>query len=1117
MEYWFGKSKEELYENTEAINSDVYFFISEKAPVMHSGIHIYSYPRYDKEDKKDLVNFISGGKLISYRLPYDYPGEYHNDSTDEKKSGGYLLIRHYCKYDETAKEKDLIFYVLYTNLLPVKYYHFVKTEGMEKTYSNEVSKKDIADYEFFKYRIPFYLKYTLTVMEGYEIEVLGKGMPVNSQHKAVMKDDSSGKLSYEYMIKELEKEGDTNEKDRDTPAGVTCSIVYLGKRNKVQLGDVEIVKDSTKVKIKSGTQVYTAKDKKLGTVNKETYGKCIKLKKQDGENTGNTLQEERKVLVKLKGEELSITKGGYVVVDKSQEGNLYRVVENSDPVIYAPIAIKNDDPSEEEMEKFLRYFYPLRKIKASDINNEEYIYKQNGKIYINEKRMKPLEEKFEQSESGDIKYFYRITGKEIEIGQPEQEADKRKSEEMTEEDLQKIDENAEFYKDTFDEDEDRSQVNRYKVRQSGGTKATELKENKDGKKVELIEANLYITSNFEENIYIDISGIEGAEFRCKIIKSDGIERGLLVYDGKVPKEVIKEEEPEEIRYEYASNIYNEYKKMMSESGTPGKEKLVGIGGNRVVCLRRDTDIKFRIEMREGYSTEPSQYEEKEIQHNAILGRMARQTDREYADISVFTFENSIYNHTMWTIPAGTKIYDTGKQWEDAVKGDIGDIIEKKDESKYLERMKNDCEIILQFEKKRKCYFQYGEKLCYVKNGLIIKKSCITNPSFREVKIEDHNFLIAEKFKIYDFKKRKYKGYRWQKLPGLLRESEEIQEEETNKGGLRESIRRAMIIKPLEFDREKTGKDFVRRLEELGVYTYDDEGDEGNGGKEQKKDEETDDIYGKLKKDTVDFKNMENRFCFYHPVTFIDIVKNNIRLECNPYAGKTYGEVYGNNQFPEIAGKNITDPQGFVIVDNPGFAPVYDKQHSLEGPNINGYAPVTGFFNEDYLDVKAGNGQTYRENGYTVFNHEGVDFRGSAGTEIKSLIYGTVLAYGKYGPYGRAIFVCNRERTGVYLLAHLSDYNGDILKKVEIIPGDVVGYVGTSGDADTSGNIDGRYASHLHVSYYKIVEEMSEDDIESKIVKKTDDIIERGDYYKNMSERNPFHHESKRKTSEGGKK
>ena len=156
--------------------------------------------------------------------------------------------------------------------------------------------------------------------------------------------------------------------------------------------------------------------------------------------------------------------------------------------------------------------------------------------------------------------------------------------------------------------------------------------------------------------------------------------------------------------------------------------------------------------------------------------------------------------------------------------------------------------------------------------------------------------------------------------------------------------------------------------------------------------------------------------------------------------------------------------------------------------------------------------TYRKKGYEVFNHEGVDFRGSAGTEIKSLIYGTVLAYGKYGSYGRAIFVCNRKKTGVYLLGHLSGFNEELLEKGEIMPGNVVGKVGGSGSADSSGNIDGRFATHLHVSYYNIEGVIPEDKIESEIVKKTGDIIEYGSYYKNMNERNPFYHESKRKPS-----
>ena len=298
--------------------------------------------------------------------------------------------------------------------------------------------------------------------------------------------------------------------------------------------------------------------------------------------------------------------------------------------------------------------------------------------------------------------------------------------------------------------------------------------------------------------------------------------------------------------------------------------------------------------------------------------------------------------------------------------------------------------------------------------------------------------------------------------------------------------------------KKTGDDYIDRLKKFGIAVS-----------QCEKRNAIYDIYGKLKKETVDFKNRENRFWFYHPVTFIDHVKNNVLFEYNPYKGKTYREVYAYEKFPMINGDNFTETEDFKIVDNPGFAPVYDESGN-EKKDINGYARVTGFFNEDYLDVPRGELGTYREEGYTVFNHGGVDFRGRTGTKIKSLIYGTVLAYGKDEAYGRAIYVCNRERTGVYLLAHLSEYNGDILKKVEIIPGDVVGKVGTSGSADTSGNVDGKYPAHLHVSYFNIEGAISEGDIESKIVKKTGDTIKRGEAYWEMSGRNPFYHESKKK-------
>ena len=274
-----------------------------------------------------------------------------------------------------------------------------------------------------------------------------------------------------------------------------------------------------------------------------------------------------------------------------------------------------------------------------------------------------------------------------------------------------------------------------------------------------------------------------------------------------------------------------------------------------------------------------------------------------------------------------------------------------------------------------------------------------------------------------------------------------------------------------------------------------------------------DIYSELK-ETQSIGNRENLFYFMSPFYFYNKMIELGLMEYNPYEGMTYKEVYGETEqteLPKIKGENFTEPPYFKIVDTPGFAPVYDENHPNKGPNINGYAPVTGFFNEDYLEVERENGNTYREDRYTVFNHGGVDFRGRIGIEIKSLIYGTVLAYGKDESYGRAIYVCNRERTGVYLLAHLKDFNDVVLNKEEICPGDVVGWVGDSGSADTSGNVDGRYPAHLHVSYFDIEGVISESDIESKIVtQNTNGTIKREISYYMMIESNPFNHGSEKK-------
>ena len=183
--------------------------------------------------------------------------------------------------------------------------------------------------------------------------------------------------------------------------------------------------------------------------------------------------------------------------------------------------------------------------------------------------------------------------------------------------------------------------------------------------------------------------------------------------------------------------------------------------------------------------------------------------------------------------------------------------------------------------------------------------------------------------------------------------------------------------------------------------------------------------------------------FYHPIYFINHLEKAGLLEFNPYEGKKYKDVYGyDGNAPGI-------DMDAVITGNPGFAPIYVKTTHAKSPNINGYACVTGFFNEEYTNKSGGK-----------YYHEGVDFRGN-NTAIKSFIYGKVVACRNQGNkhYGVSILVQgDRKEDGknmFYLLGHMTSHI--VNKGDSVYPGKIVGYVGNTGISS---------ASHLHLSVYK---------------------------------------------------
>ena len=221
--------------------------------------------------------------------------------------------------------------------------------------------------------------------------------------------------------------------------------------------------------------------------------------------------------------------------------------------------------------------------------------------------------------------------------------------------------------------------------------------------------------------------------------------------------------------------------------------------------------------------------------------------------------------------------------------------------------------------------------------------------------------------------------------------------------------------------------------------------------------------------------------FYHPIYFISHLEKAKLFEFNPYAGMKYSDIYNDDSMPIIAGNNITESGDYIVVDNPGFAPVW-AERNVRNPNVNGYACVTGFFNEEYTNTSK-----------KKYYHEGVDFRGDK-TAIESFIYGKVVMCKNQGNkhYGVSILVKGDKKEDgknmFYLLGHMTSHV--VNKGDSVYPGKIVGYVGNTGNS---------LGAHLHLTVYKTEKDNSEE------------LWKDGNYIiRNFGVVNPFDHSEKRK-------
>ena len=137
---------------------------------------------------------------------------------------------------------------------------------------------------------------------------------------------------------------------------------------------------------------------------------------------------------------------------------------------------------------------------------------------------------------------------------------------------------------------------------------------------------------------------------------------------------------------------------------------------------------------------------------------------------------------------------------------------------------------------------------------------------------------------------------------------------------------------------------------------------------------------------------------------------------------------------------LTPLIGWVVLLFSGSAP------TLMAPPLRGLSPK---------DLQDTFGQT-RGSG----RHEAIDIMEPRGTPVYAVIEGTIVKLFLSKPGGKTIYLFDRDGVFCYYYAHLDHYASNIREGIRVSPGQVIGYVGSTGNADPS-------APHLHFTIFKL--------------------------------------------------
>jgi len=93
-------------------------------------------------------------------------------------------------------------------------------------------------------------------------------------------------------------------------------------------------------------------------------------------------------------------------------------------------------------------------------------------------------------------------------------------------------------------------------------------------------------------------------------------------------------------------------------------------------------------------------------------------------------------------------------------------------------------------------------------------------------------------------------------------------------------------------------------------------------------------------------------------------------------------------------------------------------------------------------------------------HEAIDIAEARGTPVRAVVSGTIRKLFLSKPGGNTIYQFDAAGAYCYYYAHLDGYARDLREGMRVEPGDVIGFVGSTGNADS-------HTPHLHFAIFEL--------------------------------------------------